>query len=329
MTLMHKCTCATSVTDRTTSAQSAPGCLEMECDVTGTTLAHLCQLHLFPTLALCASVKTGRYAVTLPAWLWTPSRNADLRAAAMQQICLFSVLSSAPVSTRPRYLHRSCSASGLPSCLLCFLSLGRLGTVPLQTAFPYWPNHKLRMYHTETHRYCRGEKKPECDLDLLPDRKWEPSNPEKYINLGPLKANKHHLKYLSAFFKNQSQTKTRLISFSGSSFTCRMHCWMSPAGMWTRPWCWQRSQSCRLFAGSQSMFSCLKSELVGWILRASGDTGGVWLAKAREQLRRLEHKLQQEGNFLVQIREKDKRAEQLIHSSRGIIWEGSRWKALQ
>lgn len=214
-----------------------------------------------------------------------------------EQICLFSALSSASISTRPGYLHKRHSASGLPSCSLCFLSLGRLGMVPQQTAFSYWPNHKLRMSHTETHRYCQG-KKAEWDLDLLPDRKWEPSNPEKYINLEPLKANKHHLKYLSTFFKNRSQTKTRLISFSGSSFTCRRHRWMSPAGMWTRPRCWQSSLTCRLFAVSQSMFlRLIWSVLVGWMLHASGDTDGVLFEEAAGLLGRLESQVTAGGKL--------------------------------
>lgn len=174
---------------------------------------------------------------------------------------------------------------------------------------------------TLKHTDIVGEKKKtEWDLDLLTDRKWEPSNPEKYINLEPLKANKHHLKYLSAFFKNQSQTKTRLISFSGSSFTCRMHCWMSPAGMWTRPWCWQSSQSCRLFAVSQSMFLCLKSRLVGWILHASGETGGVLLAKAREQVCRLKRKLQQEGKFFcANERERQPGRREIFRAQKGLF----------
>lgn len=155
--MIRRCTCP-SQTKCLTFPQSAFSCLQMECDVTVTTLTRLCQLHLFSALTLCASVKTPRYIVTLPFWHWSQPRNADLHAAAMEQMCLFSVLSSASISTRSRYLHRSCSASGLPSCLLCFLSLGRLGMVPQQTACSYWPNHKLRMYHTETHRYCRGEK---------------------------------------------------------------------------------------------------------------------------------------------------------------------------
>lgn len=89
-----------------TFPQSALSYLEMKCDVTVTTLTRLCHLHLFSASALCASVKTPRYVVTWPFWHWCQTCKADLRAAAMEQICLFSVLSSASISTRPRYLQR-------------------------------------------------------------------------------------------------------------------------------------------------------------------------------------------------------------------------------
>lgn len=159
MILIHKYTGAMSITDKClTFPQPALSYLQIECNATVITWTQLCQLRLFSALALCASEKTPRYVVTLPFWHWSPTCNADLQAAATEEICLLSVLSSASISTRPRYLHKSCSASGLPSCLLCFLSLGLLGTVPQQTAGSYWPNHKLRMYHAET-QILSGRKK--------------------------------------------------------------------------------------------------------------------------------------------------------------------------
>lgn len=88
------------------------------------------------------------------------------------------------------FMHTVFSTSKLPG--LCAIA---------NTLFSYWLNHKLRISHTHTNTQILSEEHIERDLVLFQhDRKWELSNPKKYINLEPLKANKHLLKCLPTFW---------------------------------------------------------------------------------------------------------------------------------
>lgn len=109
---------------------------------------------------------------------------------------------------------QGCNACDLRSCMPYFVSPAHLGSVPLQTPFSYWLNHRLRisLTHTYAQNWAVRQSKRSCSLPTWQEMRT--LKPKKYINLGSIKANKHLLKCLPTFWIVKWNKAQQVVFFS-------------------------------------------------------------------------------------------------------------------